>query len=130
MFIYGDELEYAARARSRNMRIGTPTDAFLVHPQFRGDTRNVLGGLIGKVLLKPQRLRHIQYRNIGYMDAQYGTFFSTCRNVVKYTVFFLFDHRFAVREATRFARYYYDGYTDTFGLAPARDARGIDPVAP
>lgn len=120
MFIWGDEEEYILRAKHHGVPVGTVVTARYRHPPKQGGFADVLFGLLGKVSLKPAERAGIFFRNLGFINHRYGSRITHLRAVTKYTVFFLVDRRLDLRHLWEFYRYYFDGVTDRYRLAPAR----------
>lgn len=123
MFIWGDEEEYILRAKHHGLPVGTVVTARYLHPPKQGGFADVLFGRLGKVALKPAERAGIFFRNRGFINDRYGSRLAHLRVMAKYTVYFLVDRRLDLRGLKEFYRYYLDGVTDRYRLAPARPPR-------
>ena len=72
MFIWGDEYEYTKRALHNDIGCYTITDAIHYHPKERGTKVRILW-FTNKYLMtvKPEKLSHFYYRNMGYICTCY-----------------------------------------------------------
>ncbi len=118
MFIWGDETEYVLRAIRAGARVGTLVEAVYRHPRIKGTFSPVWGGLLGKCLEKPVKLRGVHYRNIAYINSKYGGFMAHAVCVVKHMG--LFIQKRSTSDAINFTKYYIDGALDRFTLPPSR----------
>lgn len=73
MFIWGDEREYTSRARIKGYYPVTVTSAIHYHPKEKGKSVYAIPFLkSSRILLKPEKLSHIYYRNEGFIQRNYG----------------------------------------------------------
>ena len=102
MFIWGDDREYIRRVAKAGFRMGTITTAVHYHPSFKGDRKCVipLPFIKGpRVNIKPRGMDKYLYRNIGYIDAEYGEHIG-----LRY--FFYYFFRFKFSDLKYFFNYY------------------------
>jgi rhamnopyranosyl-N-acetylglucosaminyl-diphospho-decaprenol beta-1,3/1,4-galactofuranosyltransferase len=114
-FIWGDETDYFLRAKAR-VRVGTVIAARHRHPANRVGTASL--GPLGKIVLAAPGRSHLLYRNLGYIDRTHRRI-SAWKMPLRYLIYFL--GRLDWREAGKFLRYYFDGRSDRYRLAPSRD---------
>lgn len=113
MFIWGDEQEYTLRMINNNVKFATITKAIHYHPRNKGVKTHVFP-FINKweVIIKPENLSHIYYRNLGYIYKEYYGRQSFLKVAIKYCVYFLTRLKF--HEAHKFIRYYVKGAKNIF----------------
>lgn len=102
MFIWGDDREYIRRVAKAGFRMGTITTAVHYHPSFKGDRKCVIPlPFINRtrVNIKPRGMDKYLYRNIGYIDAEYGEHIG-----LRY--FFYYFFRFKFSDLKYFFNYY------------------------
>jgi len=112
MFIWGDEIEYFLRMSRKGIRYGTSTKALFCHPEGKTRVEYAFFGRL-KVSLKPERLEGNFFRNMGFIERAYYSRVNV-KLVLSYLLYFA-----ATRQPTRmvrFLRYYYDGWSDRYGL--------------
>lgn len=93
MFIWGDEQEYTARAIKAGFIPVTVTNAVHYHPKEKGVKANALPFIKSSrftILIKPQNLSHIYYRNQGYIYKNFGKhWYSGLQLLILYTIYYL-----------------------------------------
>jgi len=112
MFIWGDETEYSYRARKAGYDLSTITNAIHYHPAIKGKLEQVFP--IWKkyeVSVKPEKMSHIYYRNMGYIYKTYmpNKIYSL---VVLYTI--LFARKLQFKELKKFYKFYFQGIKSRF----------------
>jgi rhamnopyranosyl-N-acetylglucosaminyl-diphospho-decaprenol beta-1,3/1,4-galactofuranosyltransferase len=115
-FIWGDEIEYCARAAAADIPLITCVRSVHRHPLYKGTLIDL--GPLGKVRVCPPDRAHFHYRNFGYYASKYrGPFYVAAK-------FFVYTTYLAAKvsrgEALRFAKYFVDGATDRYLLDPSR----------
>lgn len=113
MFIWGDEGEYMCRIKKNGYHLYTATRAIHYHPKEKGN-KNYAIPIInkGRILLKPEKMSHYYYRNLGYNAWHYGTILSVIKQCLLHTTFFVRTGRFA--EMKKSYKYYYKGITNDY----------------
>lgn len=107
MFIWGDETEYTLRAMSNGFVPRTITSAIQYHPKIKGVNFNVIPFWNKyNINVKPAKLSHVYYRNLGYI---YKTYMPSkfLIPVVLYSILFL--RKFNILELAKFYKYYFMG---------------------
>ena len=115
MFIWGDEKEYTARAMKAGIIPITVTSAIHYHPKEKAQKVYPIPFWhhpLTEVLLKPEKMSHFYYRNLGYIDATYRTKLKSLKLVLLHTLYFLRTLKFA--ELKKFYYYYYAGRRNNY----------------
>lgn len=113
MFIWGDESEYLNRAKKNGFRIATIVKAEHYHPAIRGKTVKIIPFINkGKIMIKPQNLAHIFYRNLGYIHYNYFGRKLRIRTYISYSAFYIF--RFKFKSFLKFIHSYTSGINNDF----------------
>ena len=114
MFIWGDEQEYTKRIKRAGFIPFTVINAIHYHPKEKGVMDIVLPGIINdKILIKPHRMSHYYYRNIAYINHEYGDHFYTGVGIYfRYVIYFI--RKFQIKELLKFVKYYYRGSRNIF----------------
>lgn len=113
MFIWGDEMEYTFRAKKFGYIPVTIASAIHYHPKEKGCKVNVFPFVSRvKIVDKPRRFSHHYYRNRGYIDKQYESFFHSVKFVMYYSFYFLRKMEFS--ELRKFIKYYLDGRRNNY----------------
>jgi rhamnopyranosyl-N-acetylglucosaminyl-diphospho-decaprenol beta-1,3/1,4-galactofuranosyltransferase len=113
MFIWGDEKEYALRAKKYGYKRVTILDALHYHPKIKGETVHALPLIKGlKVVLKPEKMAHFYYRNLGYLEATYAS--SKVSKVTKLAYLLYFTRNLNFSKARTFIKSYNEGARDDF----------------
>ncbi len=115
MFIWGDEKEYTARAMKAGIIPITVTSAIHYHPKEKAQKVYPIPFWhhpLTEVLLKPEKMSHYYYRNLGYIDATYRTKLKSLKLVLLHTLYFLRTLKFA--ELKKFYYYYYAGRRNNY----------------
>lgn len=112
MFIWGDETEYTKKAISNNFKVATVISSLHFHPSNKGKWECIIPALKKyKILIKPEALHHIYYRNISYINYHYNK-----TNLLKYfiihTAYFIV--RLKIKEYFKFIKYSIKGIKDDF----------------
>lgn len=117
MFIWGDEWEFAMRARRAGLRIATAVRARHVHPRAQSRRVYLFGGLfngrLGWVEELPETRASYYFRNMGYIHARYERRTAIPKTLVKYALYHLLMRR-DVAGFTRFAGCYLSGLLDRY----------------
>jgi rhamnopyranosyl-N-acetylglucosaminyl-diphospho-decaprenol beta-1,3/1,4-galactofuranosyltransferase len=117
-FIWGDEIEYCARAIAAGIPLVTCVGSVHRHPLYRGTLVDL--GTFGKVRICPPDRAHFHYRNFGYYASKYRSLFYMTAKFLVYAAYLC--AKVSRAEALRFARYFVDGATDRYSLEPSRSA--------
>ncbi len=115
MFIWGDEKEYTARAEKAGYVPTTVTSAIHYHPKEKAVKKYLIPfwkNPFWEVLLKPEKLSHNYYRNLGYLDSVYRTIPKSIKLVSVH--FFYFLRSFKFKEMVKFFKYYFKGRRNDF----------------
>lgn len=115
MFIWGDEQEYTLRVGTAGITIATITDAIHYHPHEKGEKVKLsFRGTPYTILLKPKKLSHYYYRNLGYLDRTYRCkhWYKGISSPIVYTRFFLGKGDF--KEAYKYLKYYIRGRNNNY----------------
>ncbi len=126
MFIWGEESEFTHRLASAGFRIGVAVRAEYLHPRDRFPACWLSDLLFNWQTVKkcrfcnPRSPRSLIYaRNLGFNDARYH---GSTRVIARLLGGILMWARHqGPRGALAFVRYYVDGATDRYRLAPSRD---------
>lgn len=113
MFIWGDEVEYRARARMYGFELYTIPSAIHYHPAMKIVVKYVIPKLFKwKVKIKPSYFSHYFYRNLGYFNRTY------CSRKVQFADYLFYNWYFISRlnftELFKFHKYYRKGMTNKF----------------
>jgi rhamnopyranosyl-N-acetylglucosaminyl-diphospho-decaprenol beta-1,3/1,4-galactofuranosyltransferase len=127
MFIWGEEHEFALRARGAGCALGVAVGASYYHPPLRMRGVWLVNATVGRRTLRkcyfcdPRSPRvWIYARNLGYNDWwHHGPGRALARLVAG---FVLFSRDGGPGRALTFARYYLDGLTDRYTLEPSRES--------
>jgi rhamnopyranosyl-N-acetylglucosaminyl-diphospho-decaprenol beta-1,3/1,4-galactofuranosyltransferase len=117
-FIWGDEIEYCARAMAADIPLVTCVRSVHRHPLYKGTLVDL--GALGKVRLCPPDRAHFHYRNFGYYASKYRSPFYLTAKFLVYATYLA--AKVSRAEALRFAKYFVDGATDRYSLDPSRSA--------
>ena len=115
MFIWGDEKEYTARAVKAGIIPVTITSAIHFHP---GEKATKVYPIpfwhhpLTEILLKPEKMSHYYYRNLGFIDATYRTPLKSAKLVLVHTFYFLRTLKLA--ELKKFYHYYFAGRKNNY----------------
>ena len=113
MFIWGDEKEYMLRVKFAGYTLVTVLDALHYHPKIKGNTVNAFPMIKGfSIVLKPEKMAHFYYRNLGYIEQQYATRKVRFTTKMSYTVYFL--RKFQFSNLLKFVKSYSKGQKDDF----------------
>lgn len=115
MFIWGDEKEYTFRAIRYGIKPITITSAIHYHPKEKGIKKNALPWYHSKrttIILKPEKLSHFYYRNLGFIDANYRSILKSIKQVLIHTIYFLRKGKF--QELSKFLKFYLRGRNNNF----------------
>lgn len=111
MFIWGDEQEYTARAVKAGFKPVTVTNAIHYHPKEKGLKVNVIPFVKSDkfiLLIKPESLSHIYYRNQGFIHKNYQKrWYWSCKFLLLYTIYFL--PKFKIKELLKVYKFYFKG---------------------
>lgn len=116
MFIWGDEMEYKKRTLKAGFEVATITHAIHLHPKEKGikAIEKFRGGNY-LILVKPEKLSHHYYRNLGYLGATYNGFkhwYQGLSTQIVHVKYFL--KKGNVWEAYKFLKYYYRGRNNNY----------------
>ncbi len=114
-FIWGDEKEYTARAVKAGIVPVTVTSAVHYHPREKAVKVYPIPFWhhpLTEVLLKPEKMSHYYYRNLGYIDATYRTRLKSAKLVLIHTIYFLRTMKFS--EMRKFYHYYFAGRKNNY----------------
>lgn len=113
MFIWGDEQEYMARIRQGGFTPYTVTKAIHYHPREKGQKDWALPFIKkGQVMIKPPKMSHYYYRNLGYINWRYSGKIVTIKNIIYYTIFFL--RKLNIEELIKFYKYFIRGIKNKY----------------
>ena len=113
MFIWGDEQEYMARIRQGGFTPYTVTKAIHYHPREKGQKDWALPFIKkGQVMIKPPKMSHYYYRNLGYINWRYSGKIVTIKNIIYYTIFFL--RKLNIEELIKFYKYFIYGIKNKY----------------
>lgn len=112
MFIWGDEVEYRARARKNGFQIYTIIPAIHYHPPMKIVLSRAIPFLRWVVKVKPTHFSHYFYRNLGYNSYNYASKKVCIFDILTYTVFFSRTLQF--KELFKFWKYYLKGIRNDF----------------
>jgi rhamnopyranosyl-N-acetylglucosaminyl-diphospho-decaprenol beta-1,3/1,4-galactofuranosyltransferase len=113
MFIWGDEREYTNRVKKNGYSIHTILEAVHIHPKIKGKTAPALPFLKQfKVTLKPEHLAHVFYRNLGYIEKNYGNYKLRMVTQLSYILYFISKLEF--KSLIKFIKYYRKGVSNNF----------------
>lgn len=115
MFIWGDEKEYTLRAIKAGYEPVTVTSAIHYHPKEKATKVYPIPFCphpLTEVLLKPEKMSHYYYRNLGYIDATYRTKLKSFKLVLMHTIYFL--RTFKLAELRKFYKYYFSGRRNNY----------------
>ena len=114
MFIWGDEQEYLRRMKANGFIPKTVTSAIHFHPKEKGKRLYVFPFWKKFFILdKPRHLSKIYYRNLGDIDKNYDTDWSSIfRRILLHVI--AFTWRFRWLEIYKFLRYYRNGMNNKF----------------
>ncbi|WP_413708781.1 glycosyltransferase [Rhizobium sp. Rhizsp82] len=118
MFIWGDEIEFVDRARESGAAIATVMSARHFHPKNKKNVVRVpfSGGKL-KVVIAPQHAANVHARNMAY-NARKSSFLVKLLKPALYFVFFCSQGK--LKRSVDFVRYWRDGVSDRYDLAPSR----------
>lgn len=115
MFIWGDENEYTNRVRKAGFRIATFTKAIHYHPSIKASVEPVFPFLRRPtVVIKPENRASIFYRNLGYLEATYGSMRSRIMLFISYSCYYACRMKF--QDMCKFIRSFIQGYRNQFGV--------------
>jgi len=112
MFIWGDETEYTYRASKAGYSLNTITNAIHFHPEIKGKMERVIPFWDKyDISVKPERLSHIYYRNLGYI---YKTYLPSKMKspIILYSI--LFIRKLRLRELFKFYTSFNQGVKGIF----------------
>lgn len=112
MFIWGDEVEYRARARANGIPLYTIRDAIHLHPAMKITLKKVFPGLKWQVKVKPKHFSHYFYRNLGYFAHNYASKKVILADIISYSIYLL--RTFQPKELMKFWKYYIKGINNDF----------------
>lgn len=115
MFIWGDEKEYTFRAIKNGIKPITVTSALHYHPKEKGIKHNAIPWSHSRrsiIILKPVKLSHFYYRNLGFIDANYRSIPKSLKLVLIHAIYFLRKGYF--QEFTKFLKYYLRGRKNNY----------------
>lgn len=113
MFIWGDEQEYLKRTLKNNYATGTVVKSIHYHPKEKGIVRQVFPFTKRyKILIKPENLSYIYYRNLAYLYSTYYLKEDALRLFLIRLSYYLY--RFQFIKAIRFLIASKDGYCNNF----------------
>lgn len=110
MFIWGDEKEYTFRAIKAGVVPTTVTAAIHYHPTEKAVKKYSLPFCkfpYFEVLIKPIKLSHHYYRNLGFIDSTYRSNLQSLKLVLVHLFYFITRLKFT--ECNKFIRYYLKG---------------------
>jgi len=112
MFIWGDETEYSLRISKNGFTYATTCNVKYFHPESKTVMQSALFGLL-HVPTKPEKLEMNYYRNIGYINREYGRVLNV-KFLIRYLLFFISKGQFS--KFAKFINYFFDGRNDTYKL--------------
>lgn len=116
MFIWGDEKEYALRARQNDFKRATVLSAIHYHPMIKGRTENALPfGNKFKIIIKPAKMAHFYYRNLGFLENEYAS--SKVALITRFSYFCYFIRKGKFNELRIFIKAYSEGRRNDFSNA-------------
>jgi rhamnopyranosyl-N-acetylglucosaminyl-diphospho-decaprenol beta-1,3/1,4-galactofuranosyltransferase len=118
MFGHGCELEFTLRAKRMGMRIATDLAAFNYHPRSHPTLIRLMFGLPAQLVIMSEKRLPIQARNFGYIERRYRSAVHGALCLLLYVSYYMLSGK--VKSAGIFLRYFIDGATDRYRLAPSR----------
>lgn len=115
MFIWGDEKEYTFRALKAGIVPTTITTAVHYHPTEKAIKKYPLPFWKSpnlEVLIKPTKLSHHYYRNLGYIDLTYRSRLKSLKLVLVHLFYFITRLKFS--ECGKFLKYYHKGRNNCY----------------
>ncbi len=115
MFIWGDEKEYTLRAMAHGIIPVTITNAIHYHPKEKGIKQSAIPFVHSRrtiILIKPQKLSHYYYRNLGYIDKTYRGTLKSLKQVAIHVIFFIRKGEW--NELSKFIKFYLYGRNNKY----------------
>lgn len=114
MFIWGDEQEYTFRAKFNGINTYTVTSSIHFHPKEKGIKKYPVPFLkIFPLAVKPSKMSHHYYRNVGYLSARYeGYRLGGYGFLLSHTLFFIRTLQFS--ELKKLYKYFFRGRRNIF----------------
>lgn len=115
MFIWGDEKEYTFRAMAHGIAPVTITNAIHYHPKEKGIKQYAIPFIHYRktiILIKPSKLSHYYYRNLGYIDKTYRGALKSLKQVAIHAIFFIRKGEW--KELSKFIKFYLNGRNNKY----------------